>query len=50
MQSVILDTNVLVSALIQKSFPHYIVFDFVLTILTNAPKAKKYQIDYTTDN
>ena len=30
MQSVILDTNVLVSALIQKSFPHYIVFDYVL--------------------
>jgi putative PIN family toxin of toxin-antitoxin system len=29
-QSIILDTNVLVSALIQKSFPHYIVFDYVL--------------------
>ncbi|MCL2327811.1 MAG: putative toxin-antitoxin system toxin component, PIN family [Bacteroidetes bacterium] len=30
MQKVILDTNVIVSALIQKSFPHYIVFDYVL--------------------
>jgi len=30
MQSVILDTNIVVSALIQKSYPHLIVFDFVL--------------------
>ncbi|MDR1950730.1 MAG: putative toxin-antitoxin system toxin component, PIN family [Bacteroidales bacterium] len=30
MSSVILDTNVLVSALIQKSFPHHIIFDYVL--------------------
>jgi len=30
MQKVILDTNVVVSALIQKSYPHYIVFDYVL--------------------
>jgi len=30
MQSVVLDTNIVVSALIQKSYPHYIVFDFVL--------------------
>ena len=30
MQSVILDTNIVVSALIQKSYPHYIVFDYVL--------------------
>ena len=30
MQRVILDTNVVVSALIQKSYPHYIVFDYVL--------------------
>ena len=30
MQSIILDTNIVVSALIQKSYPHYIVFDYVL--------------------
>jgi len=30
MQSVILDTNVVVSALIQRSYPHYVVFDYVL--------------------
>ena len=30
MQSLILDTNIVVSALIQKSYPHYIVFDYVL--------------------
>ena len=30
MQSVILDTNVVVSSLIQKSYPYYIVFDYVL--------------------
>jgi putative PIN family toxin of toxin-antitoxin system len=30
MQRVILDTNIVVSALIQKSYPHYIVFDYVL--------------------
>jgi putative PIN family toxin of toxin-antitoxin system len=30
MQKIILDTNVIVSALIQKSYPHYIVFDYVL--------------------
>jgi putative PIN family toxin of toxin-antitoxin system len=30
MQRVILDTNVIVSALIQKSYPHHIVFDYVL--------------------
>jgi len=30
MQSVILDTNVVVSALIQKNYPHYIVFDYIL--------------------
>ncbi|MDR2206887.1 MAG: putative toxin-antitoxin system toxin component, PIN family [Flavobacteriaceae bacterium] len=30
MKSVILDTNVVVSALIQKSYPHYIVYDYVL--------------------
>jgi len=30
MQSVILDTNVVVSALIQKSHPHYIVYNYVL--------------------
>jgi len=27
----ILDTNIVVSALIQKSYPHYIVFDYVLS-------------------
>ena len=30
MQRIVLDTNVVVSALIQKSYPHYIVFDCVL--------------------
>jgi putative PIN family toxin of toxin-antitoxin system len=30
MQKLILDTNVIVSALIQKSYPYYIVFDYVL--------------------
>jgi len=30
MQKIILDTNIVVSALIQKSYPHYIVFDYVL--------------------
>ena len=30
MQKVILDTNIVVSALIQKSYPHLIVFDDVL--------------------
>ena len=30
MQSVIIDTNIVVSALIQKGYPHYIVFDYVL--------------------
>ena len=30
MQKVILDTNIVVSALIQKNYPHYIVFDYVL--------------------
>ena len=30
MQKLILDTNVVVSALIQKSYPHHIVFDYVL--------------------
>jgi len=30
MQKVILDTNILVSALIQKSYPHYVVYDYVL--------------------
>lgn len=30
MQKVILDTNIVVSSLIQKSYPHYIVFDCVL--------------------
>ena len=30
MQKIILDTNIVVSALIQKSYPHYIVFDSVL--------------------
>jgi len=30
MQRVILDTNIVVSALIQKSYPHYIVYDYVL--------------------
>ena len=30
MQKIILDTNIIVSALIQKSYPHYIVFNYVL--------------------
>ena len=30
MQKIILDTNIVVSALIQKSYPHYIVFNYVL--------------------
>ena len=30
MQKVIIDTNIVVSSLIQKSYPHYIVFDCVL--------------------
>jgi putative PIN family toxin of toxin-antitoxin system len=30
MQKVILDTNIVVSSLIQKSYPYYIVFDYVL--------------------
>jgi len=30
MQKVILDTNIIVSSLIQKSYPHYIVYDYVL--------------------
>jgi putative PIN family toxin of toxin-antitoxin system len=30
MQKIILDTNIVVSALIQKSYPHYIVFDYIL--------------------
>ena len=30
MQKIILDTNIVVSALIQKSYPHYVVFDYVL--------------------
>ena len=30
MQKVIIDTNVIVSALIQQSYPHYIVYDRVL--------------------
>lgn len=30
MQKVILDTNVVVSALIQKGYPHFIVFDHIL--------------------
>ena len=30
MQKIILDTNIVVSALIQKSYPFYIVFDYVL--------------------
>ena len=30
MQKIILDTNIVVSALIQKSYPHYIVFNHVL--------------------
>jgi len=30
MQKVILDTNVVVSALIQRSYPHHIIFDIVL--------------------
>ena len=30
MQKVILDTNIVVSALIQKNYPHYIVYDYVL--------------------
>jgi len=30
MQKLILDTNIVVSALIQKSYPHHIVFDHVL--------------------
>ncbi|GHT46410.1 PIN domain-containing protein [Bacteroidia bacterium] len=29
MQKLILDTNVVVSALIQKSYPHYIIYDYV---------------------
>ena len=30
MQKIILDTNIIVSALIQRSYPHFIVFDYVL--------------------
>jgi putative PIN family toxin of toxin-antitoxin system len=30
MKKVIIDTNIIVSALIQKSYPHYIVYDYVL--------------------
>jgi putative PIN family toxin of toxin-antitoxin system len=30
MQKIILDINIVVSALIQKSYPHYIVYDYVL--------------------
>jgi putative PIN family toxin of toxin-antitoxin system len=30
MQKIIVDTNIVVSALIQKSYPFYIVFDYVL--------------------
>ena len=30
MQKIILDTNIVVSALIQKNYPHYIVYDYVL--------------------
>jgi len=30
MQKIILDTNIIVSALIQKGYPHYIVYEYVL--------------------
>ena len=30
MQKIILDTNIVVSAIIQKSYPHYIVYEYVL--------------------
>ena len=30
MQSVILDTNIVVSALIQRSYPHYIVYEYAM--------------------
>jgi len=30
LQKIILDTNIIVSAIIQKSYPHYIVYDHVL--------------------
>ena len=46
MQSVILDTNVLVSALIQKSFPHYIVFDFVLNERVNLYLSNELMNEY----
>ena len=29
MQKIILDTNIIVSAIIQKSYPHYIVYEYV---------------------
>ena len=30
MQKIILDTNIIVSAIIQKNYPHYIVYEYVL--------------------
>jgi putative PIN family toxin of toxin-antitoxin system len=30
MQKIILDTNIVVSAIIQRSYPHYIVYEYVL--------------------
>ena len=46
MQSVILDTNVLVSALVQKNFPHYIVFDFVLDERVNLCLSNELMNEY----
>ncbi|MDR1951036.1 MAG: putative toxin-antitoxin system toxin component, PIN family [Bacteroidales bacterium] len=46
MSSVILDTNVLVSALIQKSFPHYIVFDYLLDERVNLHLSSELMSEY----
>ena len=46
MQKIILDTNVVVSALIQKSYPFYIVFDYVLNRQTQLCLSKVLLEEY----
>jgi putative PIN family toxin of toxin-antitoxin system len=46
MHKIILDTNILVSSLMKKSFPHFVVFDFVLagrvSLCVSEPVLKEY--------
>ena len=46
MQKIILDTNVVVSALIQKSYPHYIVFNHVLEDYVQLCLSEKLLYEY----